>query len=124
MILILLGTSDFASRSKSNFIGYAIANLRWCSFLGCDFDISLSPTLLFCDNASTIFLTSNPVNRIRSKHIDTDYHYVREIVKRALILKYIPFLDQLADLFTNTLGTERFLELTKKINVCACLNPS
>lgn len=51
------------------------------------------------------------MTRSRFKHIDTDYHYVREIGQRgALILKHVSTVDQLANLFTKALGIERFLE--------------
>ncbi|XP_022003360.1 uncharacterized mitochondrial protein AtMg00810-like [Helianthus annuus] len=37
------------------------------------------PTLL-CDNKSALFLTQNPISKKRSKHIDLDYHFIRELV--------------------------------------------
>lgn len=37
------------------------------------------PTLL-CDNKSALFMTQNPVSHKRTKHIDLDYHFVRELV--------------------------------------------
>ncbi|XP_071718016.1 uncharacterized protein [Rutidosis leptorrhynchoides] len=36
------------------------------------------PTLL-CDNRSALFLSQNPVSHKRAKHIDIDYHFVREL---------------------------------------------
>jgi len=36
--------------------------------------------LLFCDNKSALFLSSNPVSHKLSKHIDLDYHFLRELV--------------------------------------------
>ncbi|KAJ0624452.1 putative RNA-directed DNA polymerase [Helianthus annuus] len=37
------------------------------------------PTLL-CDNKSPLFMTQNPVSHKRAKHIDLDYHFIRELV--------------------------------------------
>ncbi|GKA77787.1 retrovirus-related pol polyprotein from transposon TNT 1-94 [Tanacetum coccineum] len=37
------------------------------------------PTLL-CDNKSALFMSQNPVSHKRAKHIDLDYHFVRELV--------------------------------------------
>eukprot|EP00253_Pinus_taeda_P003621 PITA_03621 len=36
------------------------------------------PTVIRCDNQSTIKLGNNPVCHARSNHIDTQYHFVRE----------------------------------------------
>ena len=39
------------------------------------------PTVIRCDNQSSIKLGNNPVRHARSKHIDTQYHFVREKVQ-------------------------------------------
>nr|KAJ0214373.1 hypothetical protein LSAT_V11C400171290 [Lactuca sativa] len=49
-----------------------------------------SPTLL-CDNQSALFLTQNPVAHKRAKHIDLDYHFVRELVASGkLVTMFVP----------------------------------
>jgi len=40
------------------------------------------PTLIFCDNNSAIALSRNHVFHKRSKHIDTRYHFIRELIKK------------------------------------------
>lgn len=82
-----------------------------------DLNIFISTPTLFCDNSSAIFLASNTVNKSGSKYIDTDFHFIREIVKRkALILRHVLTENQL-DLFTKALGSCRFLQLSKKIGM-------
>ncbi|XP_047341171.1 uncharacterized mitochondrial protein AtMg00810-like [Impatiens glandulifera] len=39
-------------------------------------------TLVYCDNVSAIYLSSNPVQHQRTKHIEMDIHFVREKVQR------------------------------------------
>ncbi|GFP94834.1 uncharacterized mitochondrial protein atmg00810 [Phtheirospermum japonicum] len=48
---------------------------------------ALPPTrpILLCDNKSAIFLSQNPVAHKRAKHIDLDYHFVRELVSSGRI---------------------------------------
>jgi hypothetical protein len=40
----------------------------------------LGPTPMYADNQGSIFIGSNPVQEIRTKHIDVKYHYVRELL--------------------------------------------
>ncbi|XP_021996059.1 uncharacterized mitochondrial protein AtMg00810-like [Helianthus annuus] len=64
---------------------------------------SVRPTLL-CDNKSAIFLSQNPVSHKRAKHIDIDYHFVRELVSSGrLHTKFVPSNLQVADIFTKSL---------------------
>jgi hypothetical protein len=83
----------------------------------CDFGIFLNfPPIIWCDNLSAISLASNPVFHARTKHVEIDYHFVRECVIRGdLKFQYIPIEDQLADLLTKALPSPRFLLLSNKL---------
>ncbi|GJY96888.1 ribonuclease H-like domain-containing protein [Tanacetum coccineum] len=37
-------------------------------------------TIVYCDNVSAIYLSSNPVQHQRTKHIEIDIHFVRDLV--------------------------------------------
>ncbi|KAJ0834758.1 putative RNA-directed DNA polymerase [Helianthus annuus] len=66
------------------------------------------PTIL-CDNQSAIFLTQNPVAHKRAKHIDLDYHFLRELVTAGkLITKFVLTKLQVADIFTKSLPSTQF----------------
>ncbi|GJU90139.1 retrovirus-related pol polyprotein from transposon TNT 1-94 [Tanacetum coccineum] len=66
------------------------------------------PTLL-CDNKSALFMSQNPVSHKRAKHIDLDYHFVRELVASGkLYTKFIPTKLQVADIFTKSLPRPQF----------------
>jgi hypothetical protein len=37
-------------------------------------------TLVYCDNVSTVYLSTNPVQHQRTKHVEIDLHFVHERV--------------------------------------------
>ena len=74
--------------------------------------------MLWCDNVSALALAFNPVFHARTKHIEVDYHFVREkVVNRDIIVKFISTLDQVADIFTKGLSSSRFVYLKSKLMV-------
>ncbi|GKB70317.1 uncharacterized mitochondrial protein-like protein [Tanacetum coccineum] len=75
------------------------------------------PTLL-CDNRSALFLSQNPISHKRAKHIDIDYHFVRELVLSGkLHTRYVSTHLQLADIFTKSLPRPLFEEFRSKLRV-------
>ncbi|CAH9073113.1 unnamed protein product [Cuscuta europaea] len=77
-----------------------------------------TPIQLFCDNISGSYLTANLVQHARRKHIQIDYHFVRERVAHGdLIVKYIPTQLQLADIFTKSLSSQQFHFLKDNMHV-------
>lgn len=60
----------------------------WLQNLLCELGISLTQApVLLCDNLAATFLTANPVYHSKTKHMDIDYHFVRDRVaaKRLLL---------------------------------------
>lgn len=65
------------------------------------------PTTIYCDNKSTI--AKNHVFHKRTKHIDTRYHFIRELASNKEInLQYCKSEEQLADIFTKALAQGQF----------------
>lgn len=79
--------------------------------------IPTCPTV-WIDNISAMSLAMNPVFHARTKHIEVDYHFVRELVTRKLLnLQYVHTMDQVADIFTKALSPTRFKILQHKLSV-------
>ncbi|CAA7042103.1 unnamed protein product [Microthlaspi erraticum] len=93
--------------------------LTWLSFLLRDLGIEQhQPTVLKYDNLSAVYLSTNPALHNRSKHFDTDFHYVREQVALGLIeTQHVPAAEQLADVFTKSLPKKLFFDLRSKLGV-------
>ena len=61
-------------------------------------------TLVYCDNVSAIYLSRNPVQHQRTKHIEMDIHFVREkVAKGEVQVLHVPSGYQIADIFTKRL---------------------
>jgi histone deacetylase 1/2 len=76
------------------------------------------PTILYCDNQSSIKLSYNPVFHEKSKHFEIDYHFTRQKVENNIIrVEYISSQEQPADLLTKPLGRIKFEECRKRLNL-------
>src|SRR5213075_935292 len=67
---------------------------------------------------SAIALAHNPEHHARTKHIDIQYHFIRNCVEDGrLQLEYCPTEDMVADGLTKALGPERHKKLTTKMGM-------
>nr|GEV55597.1 hypothetical protein [Tanacetum cinerariifolium] len=58
-------------------------------------------TLVYCDNISVVYLSSNPVQHHRTKHINIDISFVRDLVVAGQVrVLHVPSRYQYADIFT------------------------
>jgi len=75
-------------------------------------------TLVYCDNISAVYLSTNPVQHQRTKHVEIDLHFVRERVALGQVrVLHVPTTSQYADVFTKGLPTSVFQEFRSSLNV-------
>ena len=73
---------------------------------------------LWCDNLGATYLSANPVFHARTKHIEIDFHFVRERVANKLLdIRFIHSQDQVADGFTKALPTRSFEDFKHNLNL-------
>jgi hypothetical protein len=78
----------------------------------------LSKVPLLCDNESAIRMVDNPVEHSRTKHIDIQYHFLRDHQQRGDIkITYVNTKDQLANIFTKPLDEKTFSKLRNELNI-------
>jgi hypothetical protein len=56
----------------------ATAEIIWIQALLHELGIPRSRACLWCDNLGATYLTANPVFYAQTKHVEVDYHFVRE----------------------------------------------
>jgi hypothetical protein len=75
-------------------------------------------TLVYCDNVSAAYMSSNPVQHQRTKRIEIDLHFVRERVAIGHVrVPHVPTSTQYADIFTKGLPSSLFQEFRSSLNI-------
>ncbi|KAJ9540484.1 hypothetical protein OSB04_026990 [Centaurea solstitialis] len=75
-------------------------------------------TLVYCDNVSAVYLSGNPVQHQRTKHIELDIHFVREKVALGHVrVLHVPSAYQYADIFTKGLPRQLFLDFRDSLSI-------
>lgn len=73
---------------------------------------------LWCDNLGATYLAANPVFHARTKHIEIDFHFVREqVAQKVLDIRFICSGDQLADGFTKPVEAAKLREFRNNLNL-------
>jgi hypothetical protein len=94
--------SRSSTEAEYKAVANATAEIIWVQSLLRELRVSQpQPHVLWCDNISATYLSSNPVFHAQMKHIKLDYHFVREHVAQKLLqIKFISSKDQLAGIIT------------------------
>ena len=97
------------STAKAEYIivGSCCTQLLWMKQMLAAYGIVLENYIVFCDNTSAINISKNLVQHSRTKHIDINHHFIRDLVySSVLILEFVETDKQLTDIFTKALDLQ------------------
>ncbi|KAJ9556976.1 hypothetical protein OSB04_011590 [Centaurea solstitialis] len=101
-------------------VANAVAEATWIRNLLLELHIPLrQASVVYCDNVSAVYLSNNPVQHQRTKHIEIDIHFMPEKVKIGHIcVLHVPSSLQYADIFTKGLSRQLFQSFRSSLSVC------
>ena len=108
------------SSMEAELVAGSIASAEgiWLIRLRKDFRHDFAPIPVFTDNQSFIAFTRNDVNSMRTKHIDTHYHYTCEqVITGTIKLHYIPTHENPADILTKPLSPCKHVHLLGALGI-------
>jgi hypothetical protein len=111
--------SRSSTEAKYKAIANATTEIMWIQVLLQELGVPHpSAASLWCDNLGATYLSANPMFHARTKHIEVDYHFVRErVVRKQLEIRFISTNDQVADGFTKALSLQKFTSFQHNLNL-------
>jgi hypothetical protein len=104
-VVVALSTTEDEYMAATHASKEAVWLQRLCSGIG----LVQQAVRLDCDSQSAIFLAKNPAYHSKTKHIDVQYHFVRDMVEeKKVLLEKVDTLKNVADSLTKSVSIEKF----------------
>jgi len=111
--------SRSSTESEYRALADGVAEIKWLLSLLSELGlVAQQPSMIWCDNLSARALAANPVQHARSKHIEIDVHFIRDMILSGdLTVSYVPSSYQIADCFTKALTHPLFQQHRSKLGL-------
>jgi histone deacetylase 1/2 len=111
--------SRSSTEAEYKALANATAELIWVEALLRELGVKLQQKpCLWCDNLGATYLSVNPVFHARTRHIEIDFHFIRErVASNRLDIRFISSKDQVADGFTKALPVRNLDEFKHNLNL-------
>ncbi|XP_019054945.1 PREDICTED: uncharacterized protein LOC109115409 [Nelumbo nucifera] len=111
--------SRSSTKAECRSLAILAAELTWIQMLLHEMGLPLvSSPVLWCDNIGATYLASNPIHHSCSKHVELDFHFVRDKVQHRLLeVRFLTIVDQTTDIFTKPLHVRHFTFLRDKLSL-------
>ena len=88
---------------------HASKEVVWLQILCSSMGLVQGAIRIDCDSQSAIFFSKNPAYHSKTKHIDVQYHFVRDMIedKKVLLVK-VETLKNTADALTKSVSSQKF----------------
>ncbi|GKC89062.1 ribonuclease H-like domain-containing protein [Tanacetum coccineum] len=108
--------SRFSAEAEYGGVANAVAETCWLRNLLRELHTPLSS--VYCDNVSAVYLSCNPVQHQRTKHIEIDIHFVCDLVVAGQVrVLHVPSRYQFVNIFTKGLPSALFEEFRSSLSV-------
>ena len=111
--------SRSSAEAEYRAVAHVVAECCWLRQLLHELHVTLAKaTVVYCDNVSAVYMTSNPVHHRRTKHIEIDIHFVREKVALGEIrVLHVPSSHQYADIMTKGLPVQLYTDFRTSLSL-------
>jgi hypothetical protein len=96
-------------------ISEAVKEDKFIYYLLCDFHIKVNlPIIIKTDNIGSIFMAENSSTGVRTRHVGTRYHFIREFIEDGFIkVEFVRSVENDADIFIKNVSHDLYVKHTK-----------
>ena len=110
------GVTLSSSEAEYVAISEAAKEIKFIFYLLKDIGVDVQlPIVVKTDNIGAIFMSQNASTGVRTRHIDTRYHFIREIIDDGLIkIEFVRSKENDSDIFTKNVNQETYERHVRK----------